>query len=106
MITEKQKCIAEQSVYEDLYVMCKDNKGNDIARRVSMDSLALNGDMPLIIIAKQNYLAHHPILRPLSDLTKEITHKGYNNDEPFVPLVELAKKQWPTFKWRLKNNRA
>lgn len=28
-----------------------------------------------------------PILRPMSDLTKEITHRG----EKFVPLVELAK---------------
>ena len=31
--------------------------------------------------------AVRPILRPMSDLTKEISHKG----ETFVPIVELAK---------------
>lgn len=30
---------------------------------------------------------YRPVLRPMSDLTKEITHRG----EKFVPLVELAK---------------
>ena len=30
---------------------------------------------------------YHPILHPLTDLTKEIEHKG----ERFVPIVELAK---------------
>lgn len=30
---------------------------------------------------------YRPILRPISDLAKEITHKG----EKFVPIVELAK---------------
>ena len=32
-----------------------------------------------------------PVVRPLSDLTKPITQKNYNNGEPFVPIVELAK---------------
>lgn len=34
-----------------------------------------------------------PILRPLSDLTKPITHKG----ETFVPIVELAKINEPEY---------
>lgn len=34
---------------------------------------------------------YHPILHPLSDLTKEIEHKG----ERFVPIVELAKISYP-----------
>jgi hypothetical protein len=32
-----------------------------------------------------------PIVRPLSDLTKPITQANYNEGEPFVPIVELAK---------------
>lgn len=31
-----------------------------------------------------------PVLRPMSDLYKEITDKDYNGGEPFVPIVELA----------------
>jgi len=31
------------------------------------------------------------IVRPLSDLTKECVQANYNNGEPFVPIVELAK---------------
>ena len=43
-----------------------------------------------------------PILRPFSDLLIEIEHKG----ETFIPIVELAKLQYPTFTWRFRNNRA
>jgi len=32
-----------------------------------------------------------PILHPMSDLSNYIVVKGYNNDEEFIPLVELAK---------------
>jgi len=32
-----------------------------------------------------------PIVRSLSDLTKPITQVNYNEGEPFVPIVELAK---------------
>lgn len=32
-----------------------------------------------------------PVLRPMSDLYKEITDKDYNGGKPFVPIVELAK---------------
>lgn len=30
-----------------------------------------------------------PILRPLSDMTKSITVKGYNDGKPFVPIIKL-----------------
>lgn len=39
------------------------------------------------------------ILRPMSDLTKEVTHKG----ETFVPIVELAKIVLPGRDWRINN---
>ena len=33
-----------------------------------------------------------PILRPMSDLTKYIAVKGYNDDKAFVPMVALAER--------------
>ena len=33
-----------------------------------------------------------PILRPMSDLTKPIVVKGYNDDKEFVPIVALAER--------------
>lgn len=33
---------------------------------------------------------YKPVLRPMSDLCKEITDKDYNGGKPFVPIVELA----------------
>ena len=42
-----------------------------------------------------------PILRPLSDLYAEITHAGYNDGKPFVPLIECAKIFEPEVDWRL-----
>lgn len=38
-----------------------------------------------------------PILRPMSDLTKEIIHRG----EKFVPMVKLASILRPGFQWKL-----
>jgi len=32
-----------------------------------------------------------PILRPMIDLTNSIIVKGYNNNKPFVPLIDMAK---------------
>jgi len=41
------------------------------------------------------------LARPLSDLTKEVTHDG----ETFVPIVELAKIVFPDyFNWKIKND--
>lgn len=30
-----------------------------------------------------------PIIRPMSDLTKEIVHEGYNDGKPFMPMLEI-----------------
>ncbi|MGJ7024959.1 hypothetical protein [Petrimonas sulfuriphila] len=35
-----------------------------------------------------------PIVRPLSNLTKEIVQADYNDGKPFIPIVELAKMSW------------
>lgn len=84
--TDKQKCIAEQAIYGDL-------RGYDLKDTYYREHHS-------IIVGFQNKLVYigcdlnsieaiKPILRPLSDLTKEITHNGYNDDKPFVPIVEL-----------------
>lgn len=46
-----------------------------------------------------------PVLRPMSDLYKEITDKDYNGGKPFVPIVELAKARHHHFS-RFKFNAA
>lgn len=38
-----------------------------------------------------------PVLRPMSDLYREITEQGYNNGKPFVPIFEMAKIKYPEF---------
>ena len=35
-----------------------------------------------------------PIVRPLSDLTKEITQANYNDGKPFIPYIELLKMSY------------
>lgn len=40
-----------------------------------------------------------PIVRPLSDLTKECVQADYNNGNPFIPIVELAKIAFQKLKW-------
>lgn len=47
-----------------------------------------------------------PILRPMSDLTKEIKQADYNDGEPFVPIVELAKIGRPRGNWKLGDGEA
>ena len=41
-----------------------------------------------------------PIIRPLSDLTKECVEADYNNGEPFVPTVVL-RRLFPSFSFDL-----
>lgn len=43
-----------------------------------------------------------PILRPMSDLTKEITHRG----EKITPLLVLANLSYPSDKWAIRDGRA
>ena len=45
------------------------------------------GNLDEVLHTNKDY---KPILHPLSDLTKEIEHKG----EKFVPIVELARMAW------------
>lgn len=68
------------------------------------DLTAVSGDSPFVFrtIAlggrgkvMNNINDTKPILRPLSDLTKPITHNG----ETFVPIVELAKIAYSKLKW-------
>lgn len=47
-----------------------------------------------------------PILYPIEYLTKEIAVRGYNNDKPFIPLVELAYigTEYPNTSWKVKDD--
>lgn len=47
---------------------------------------AENGWMPQFELSEIT-----PICRPLTDLTKPITQRNYNNGEPFVPAMKIAK---------------
>ncbi|MEG1644019.1 MAG: hypothetical protein RR293_07750 [Bacteroidales bacterium] len=106
--TEKQKCIVEQWLYglkvrgmgcfnpdtEEIYVMKivdMDITDNNLSAMIIIHD-GFYGKVDVSYLSVEDEIT--PILRSLSDLTKEITHKGYNNDEPFVPLVELAKKTY------------
>jgi hypothetical protein len=102
-IIDKQRTIAEQSVYGDLKVLSENAKDEKVIRKVLIDSLCMSGDMPFIIMAKQKFDNCKPILRPLYWLTREITHEGYNDNQPFVPLIELAKKIHPEYKFEINN---
>ena len=42
-----------------------------------------------------------PIIRPLDSLVKECIQADYNNGEPFIPIVELAKIFSPHYDWHL-----
>ena len=46
---------------------------------------------------------YKPIVRSLDDLTKPIVQVDYNNGEPFVPIMELAKLALdnPKSKWKI-----
>lgn len=42
---------------------------------------------------------YKPILRPISQLNKEIVHENYNDNKPFIPIIELAKIAFPDHEW-------
>ena len=44
---------------------------------------------------------YRAVLRPMSDLTKEIRQNGYNNSKPFIPIIELACMLEPQGYWRV-----
>lgn len=97
--TQKQLCIAEQLFY-GLKVEC----GKDNITPVYLIELNLISQSSRIgtgISNSELITDIKPILRPMSDLCKEITHKGYNDDKPFMPIHELAKICNPKAKWIL-----
>lgn len=44
------------------------------------------------------------ILRPMSDISKEITHYGYNDNKPFTPLLHIAKLVKPNMDWEMSSD--
>lgn len=63
----------------------------------TIDLLSTEVEYPPRILPAYHFNAVKPILRPMSDLTKEITHRG----ETFVPMVKLASILCSGFQWGL-----
>lgn len=81
-----------QEAYQDIWTI----------RQLGNIDPCRDGDVGLVSSAgnyeQYTYIADiRPILRPMSDLYREITDKDYNGRKPFVPLVELAKARHPNF---------
>lgn len=61
----------------------------------SADCSDWNGEDKVETISGEQYseelVLATPVLRPTSDLYREITDKDYNGGKPFVPIMELAK---------------
>jgi hypothetical protein len=62
--------------------------GNRILFRVSYEN-QIDYPLPFEMIL--------PIIRPLDSLTKECVQADYNEGNPFVPIVELAKMAFPKY---------
>lgn len=76
---EKEKCVAEQGIYDDFMFYYKNS---------TVQSYLLNWD--LMHRDCNMYLKElRLILRPMSLIGNEITHKGYNNDKPFIPSEKI-----------------
>lgn len=86
MIINKQKLISEQAIYGDLQGVLKSNEQVSINFIFGID-VGIMGNMLQGLKIDADEIK--PILRPLSDLTKEITHQNYNNNQPFIPLEML-----------------
>ncbi|MEG2371101.1 MAG: hypothetical protein RSB23_08075 [Alistipes sp.] len=82
--TEKQKTIAEQAVYGDLKI-----KYPDEDTLWTIKPTALETDCTKLILPMFHQEESLPILRSMYDLNKTITHKGYNDNKPFTPLMVL-----------------
>lgn len=86
--TDKQRCIAEQAIYGDF-------RGYDLKdtyyREHHSTIVGFQNKLVYIGCDLNRIEAIKPILRPMSDLTKEITHKGYNDDKPFVPINVICR---------------
>lgn len=97
-ITEKRKCIAEQAVYGDLQLLetveCTDYDYITIVRvnDYLQPEIVSGGDNYECGDEFDLYGSFKPILRPMSLLTKEITHNCYNHNKPFIPIVDFLEK--------------
>lgn len=96
--TDKQRTIAEQAIYGDLkgYAYGNLNKYYPIVgtytefrgEYLTYCTYDIGSDLSY---ANANIKHIKPILRPLSWITREITHANYNNGESFVPTDELKR---------------
>jgi hypothetical protein len=106
MITEKQKCIAEQAVYGDLQGV---TTLNEIMNICYINTNTIPNLIRVLPKKGFDYLVPNdiakPILRPMHLLTHKITHKGYNDDKPFVPLLEIIKQTIFNREFKYKDNK-
>lgn len=70
---------------QDIWVLCQLGNADP----------CMNGDIGLTTddgdYLQYDYLDDiKPVLRPMSDLYVEITERGYNDGEPFIPILKLA----------------
>lgn len=71
--------------------------GKVMSERMGVDS---NGEYRVVFF-DQIGTDYHVLVRPLSDLTKEITHDG----KKIVPIIELAKLVFEYDTWRVEDNK-
>ena len=112
-ITDKQKCIFEQMPYRLKFAIYRFEKDEyrllhikypyGISQERNLEFGSSNGFSSIDIHSKDFSKRCKPVLRPLSWLTREISHEGYNDNQPFVPLIELAKKIHPEYKFEINN---
>ena len=71
------------------------NKGLENKIKYSIELIQKAEDLAFINCGSYTISQLTPILRPISDLYKTITHNG----KEIVPIVELAKIHRPEYKW-------
>lgn len=92
-------------IYKDSYCCCMRDKEVIIGLSILNSGISITMDTPLggeeVTIS-----AIKPVLHPMSDLSKEITVKGYNEDKPFIPLIKIAEACYPEAKggWHIDEN--
>ena len=91
MDIEKERCIAEQAIYGDLKVFY-----NNFILPYSIDGFRKNTAGFIIYPIHELFSSSYgiidviyPILRPMSLIGSEITHKGYNENKPFIPFEKI-----------------
>lgn len=87
-ITNKERSIVEQAVYGDLKGMREGKVYNIICMYPNLLILPTDNNF----YDSTEFGIIKPIFRPMSLLTKEITHNGYNHNKPFIPIVDFLEK--------------